>query len=137
MKGRPPIRKQRKRIKGWRMGPNSIFVGRAGKQSKYGNPYKVEAIGNGKYYIVDTLNGKTGVIIHQSKEAAVKAACQLHAFFLHQKYSTDVAMMDFLRPLVGKKILYCWCKEDQQCHADYYIYLIKKLFYGGKRCKKG
>lgn len=128
-----PVRKQRLRKKGWRMERNSIFVGRTRKPNKYGNPYKIEAIGNGKYCIVNTLNGMRGATIHKSKEAAIKVSCQLHAFFLHRKYQTDLAMMVFLRPLMDKDILYCWCREDQQCHADYYIFLIKRLFYGGKR----
>lgn len=98
-------------------------------QNKYGNPYKVESIGNGEYCIVNTTNLMAGTVSYKSKETAVKVACQMHAYFLHQQYPTDLGMMVFLRPLMDKKILYCWCREDQQCHADYYIYLIKRLFY--------
>lgn len=131
MTGNVPIRKQRKRKKGWRMEPNSIFLGRTGHQNKFGNQFKVESIGNGKYCIVNTLNGTRGATIHKSKEAAVKVACQMHAYFLHEKYPTNLAMMIFLHPLKDKDILYCWCKEDQQCHVDYYIQLLQRLFYGG------
>ena len=33
-----PIRVQRRRVKGWRMPPNTIYVGRP---TKFGNPFKV------------------------------------------------------------------------------------------------
>ena len=33
---------QRKRVKGWRMQPNTVYVGRP---SKWGNPYKVGELG--------------------------------------------------------------------------------------------
>jgi len=123
------VRKQRKRTKGWRMEPDSIFVGRTGRPNKFGNPFKVEATGDGKFFITNTLNNMKGSIIYKSKEAAIKVACQMHTYFLHRKYPTDLALTIFLRPLVDKEILYCWCREDQQCHADYYIYLLNKLFY--------
>ena len=115
------------------MEPNSKFVGRTGKSNKYGNQFKIEAIGNGQYRIINTLNNAREALIHKSKAEAVKVACQMHAYFLHQEYPTDLELMVFLKPLVDKEILYCWCREYQQCHADYYIQLLQRLFYGGSK----
>jgi hypothetical protein len=40
-----PIRVQLSRKKGWKMPPNTIYVGRP---TKWGNPYKVEDVGQGR-----------------------------------------------------------------------------------------
>jgi hypothetical protein len=40
---RMPKRIQRKRVKGWRMPENTVYVGRG---SRYGNPYRVGIDGN-------------------------------------------------------------------------------------------
>jgi hypothetical protein len=37
-----PVRVQRKRTKGWKMPPNTVYVGRG---SEWGNPYRVEEYG--------------------------------------------------------------------------------------------
>lgn len=38
-----PVRVQRMRVKGWKMPPNTIYVGRG---SKFGNPFTFENSGN-------------------------------------------------------------------------------------------
>ena len=74
-----PIRIQRKRTKGWRMPPNTVYVGRPTKWGNY--------VGLDKY------------------EAAIR--------HLIDNYYHDFDIAE----LKGKNLA-CWCRVDQECHAD-------------------
>jgi hypothetical protein len=83
-----PQRIQRKRIKGWRMPPNTVSVTRPGR---WGNPYLVSEFG---------------------QEGAVNAfERDLRAGAL--PYSIE----DVKRELRGKNLA-CYCALDQPCHAN-------------------
>ncbi|MGR8931938.1 MAG: DUF4326 domain-containing protein [Gammaproteobacteria bacterium] len=84
-----PIRIQRKRTKGWRMPDNTIYVGRG---SKWGNPFSVDQYGRDK--AVDMFREYIG---HQNSP---------HGFEPEE-----------IEQLRGKNLA-CWCKKDQECHAD-------------------
>jgi uncharacterized protein DUF4326 len=85
-----PIRIQRKRSKGWRMPPNTIYVGRP---TKWGNPY------------VNESPAKLKALFAAMWEARVKY------FPKHNRH------MQGLEQLRGKNLA-CWCPLDQPCHAD-------------------
>ena len=85
-----PKRIQRKRSKGWKMPPNTVYVGRP---TKWGNPYK---IGDRIF---------TGADI---EDAAHAVSC-FRAFIEGQQPDT--------KELRGKDLA-CWCSLDQPCHAD-------------------
>lgn len=87
----PPKRVQRRRVKGWRMPPNTIYVGRG---SKWGNPYPVGSM-------VPT-DGETWAVLNASTAA--------HLFRLHLG---DMPVAE----LAGKNLA-CWCPLDKPCHAD-------------------
>jgi Domain of unknown function (DUF4326) len=87
-----PKRIQRHRTKGWKMPPNTVYVGRP---SRYGNSCKVG----------DWTIGKRG---RQTAASAVEVF-RLHATVLQNK-----ELMEALR---GKDLA-CWCPLDQPCHAD-------------------
>ncbi len=117
---------QRKRTKGWKSPTSTRFCGRG---TKYGNHFRVLKKGNNCYVVENTLNNNDhGVIIYKDKQAAVKMACQLHAFFLDRKYPSKKAMKEYLKPLRAFENLSCWCRMDNQCHVDYFISLIKKYW---------
>ena len=88
---------QRSRKRGWRKPVNSIFVGRG---TIHGNPYK---IGDG-----------------MTRERAI---------FLFRKHLEKMAIdhpenfEDMLKPLRGK-ILICWCRECDACHADVWLEFV-------------
>ncbi len=50
-----PHRVQRKRTKGWRMPPNTIYVGRP---TKWGNPYRFEDVGFSLSQFIDLIDLK-------------------------------------------------------------------------------
>ena len=90
-----PIRIQRKRTKGWRMPPNTVYVGRP---SKWGNRYTVHG-----YYD----DGYSGTLT-QARQTCVDC------------FEDEVS--DELKALAKKELrgknLACWCPLDQPCHAD-------------------
>ena len=87
-----PKRIQRKRTKGWRLPPNTVCVDRT---SRYGNPCRVGYCPN------------CGVT-HTRAEAVAefRALCD------------DPEVIDRIREHLRGKNLACWCRLDQECHAD-------------------
>lgn len=100
-----PKRIQRKRTKGWKMPPNTIYVGRP---TKYGNPFRI---------------GDTHPVFHDVKMDAQDAV---------DMYEWG---MSYIRPDLSElrgKDLACWCPLDQPCHADVLLKLaMKQLKAGG------
>jgi len=98
---------QRKRSKGWRMPPNTVYVGRP---TKYGNPYKVTSF---------SLKIKG-----MDRENAIR----MYETWLSQKLEADPHFLDELK---GKDLA-CWCPlEDKHrnivpCHADVIIKIMKE-----------
>jgi len=93
-----PIRIQRKRTKGWKIPPNTIYVGRP---SKYSNPFKVNGYTN--------HNGLPKKTLHRFATSDYASAL----FDGRLPYTVD----DVKRDLAGKNLA-CWCGLDQECHAD-------------------
>lgn len=90
-----PIRIQRKRAKGWRLPPNTVYVGRP---TKWGNPFYVghPNVTKGTWYACD-----------RNQEAKERYALHVYDYF----DSSD------FHELRGKNLA-CWCALDQPCHAD-------------------
>lgn len=88
-----PVRIQRKRTKGWKMPPNTVYVGRG---SPWGNPFRItehftaaDAVRDFRKFVDGQLTNGTGYA---------------------------------LAPLRGKNLA-CWCPLNQPCHADVLIEL--------------
>ena len=83
-----PIRIQRKRTKGWKMPPNTAYVGRP---TKWGNPYQINGLATPELrnHIIRKYRDTMSIML---KEDAVKE-------------------------LRGKNLA-CFCKEGEPCHAD-------------------
>lgn len=95
-----PQRFQRKRSKGWRMPPNTIYVGRL---SKYGNPFHLNRDGS-------PMDPALAV------ESFRRRLAEYGGFIAPgQKLPTIIAMIQ--AELRGKDLA-CWCPLDQPCHAD-------------------
>lgn len=92
-----PVRIQRKRTKGWRMPPDTIYVGRG---SRFGNPY----------------NWREGVEV--GNEAWAKgAAVELYREWLRNGRGPSAPTDEEIAALRGRNLA-CWCKPDEPCHAD-------------------
>ena len=88
-----PERIQRKRSKGWRMPPNTVYVGRPGK---FGNPFLTAA------EFEKWLKG----------EGVYSRADYYSPLSVTRRW-----ILKKLPELRGKNLA-CWCKPDEACHAD-------------------
>ena len=90
-----PIRIQRKRTKGWRMPPNTVYVGRP---TKWGNRYTVRG-----YYDA----GYSGTLT-KARQTCV---------YCFEDEVSDELEARAKKELAGKNLA-CWCPIDEPCHAD-------------------
>jgi len=81
---------QRKRTAGWRMPPNTVYVGRP---TKWGNPWKVAC---------------------PDDEEQRAEAIRFYELHLKNKLKQDPHFLDSLK---GKDLA-CFCPLDKPCHAD-------------------
>ena len=105
-----PKRIQRKRTKGWRNPPNTIYVGRPGK---WGNPFVVGRDGNREECI-----------------GLFRALCNGFYCFTRKARPEDqerlmLAVRDDINELRGLN-LSCFCKEGESCHADILLKLANQ-----------
>ena len=92
-----PIRIQRRRSKGWKMPPNTVYVGRP---TKYGNP----------------IDWRLGLELGDEQWAKATAV-SLYRDWLRKGRGPAAATDEDIRSLRGKNLC-CWCKESDPCHAD-------------------
>lgn len=85
-----PKRIQRQRTKGWRMPPNTVYVGRP---SMFQNPFKLSDCEN-------------------REECIAKFRHHLSLYF------AGALLRDRVIEHLRGKNLACWCPLDQPCHAD-------------------
>lgn len=110
-----PVRIHRERTKGWKMPPNTVYVGRP---SPWGNPFTFpflrwdlalhlygEAVRGG--WDPNVLKSLTGQQVHIVYQAAERWKANLRA-----KLGSEAT-----QHLVGQNLA-CWCPLDQPCHAD-------------------
>lgn len=102
-----PKRIQRKRTKGWRMPPNTVYVGRP---TKWGNPFIVSSDPDRLEHYADYRKNVDLWDGWPLKDAATAVAA--YRDMIAKRLSPiDVA------ELRGKNLA-CWCPLDQPCHAD-------------------
>lgn len=99
-----PERVQRQRTKGWRMPPNTVYVGRP---TKWGNPFTPD-----QYWDAGYRGDHKTAVGHCI--AAHRAWLLGEHHWAHGQPRTDPPD---LSPLRGKNLA-CWCPLDQPCHAD-------------------
>ena len=128
-----PQRIQRKRTKGWKMPPNTVYVGRP---SKWGNPFNFSAPDYcWNALALGCLGDRKG-----RREASVKAyrqwICDPRGRVEAMEFGLVIEgkgqqipigprakaglapSIEDLRRELGGKNLACWCSLDQPCHAD-------------------
>ena len=96
-----PVRIQRKRTRGWKMPPNTVYVGRG---SKWGNPFTIAEYG---------------------RERAVANHALLMREFYDSPSTLGIDFRDALEGLAGKNLA-CWCKPGEACHADVLLELANR-----------
>lgn len=91
-----PKRVRMRRTKGWRMPPNTVYVGRP---TQWGNPFRVTA------------------------EHGADEAVWLFRFYVGCRLTNGTGYP--LAELRGKDLA-CWCRLDQPCHADVLLELANE-----------
>lgn len=117
-----PIRIQRRRTKGWKMPPNTIYVGRAAGPfaacKPFANPFRV-----GGYFKIGRGAGHSGFAWLEAHPDYADATFNLiesrddavSFFRLYRRLYPYTR--EQLAQLRGKNLA-CWCPLDQPCHAD-------------------
>lgn len=97
-----PQRIQRQRTKGWKMPPNTVYVGRP---SRFGNPFVVGKDGTAAECVAKYRNMLMPYRHHGGNSS------------LENFYLSTANIQDIQASLRGKNLA-CWCPIDQPCHAD-------------------
>ncbi len=103
-----PVRVQRQRVKGWRMPPNTVNVGRP---SKWGNPFKVAPA-----FVCESIS---------MPEITQESAVLLYREWIERALARWPSVGIELEELRGKNLA-CWCRLDEPCHADVLIELANR-----------
>jgi hypothetical protein len=112
-----PKRIQRKRTKGWKMPPNTVYVGRP---TRWGNPFwhaqRFESIDVAIRVYRAAVNGIFAPAEFKDMgDSAFHIACEdLNDWNKRFRGGAENAARYELR---GKDLA-CWCPLDQPCHAD-------------------
>ena len=101
-----PHRVQRSRARGWKMPPNTVYVGRP---TSYGNPFVGEAAAAVDAYRA-FLTGRCHVEV--GPDRLIKRMEYIPAW--NAPYEIKRMAQLYLR---GKNLA-CWCPLDKPCHAD-------------------
>ncbi len=100
----PPHRVQRLRSKGWRMPPNTVYVGRP---TVFGNPY-----------LVNKPPPKWPADKPWSREQAVRMYEILLAGGWRLRRPPGYTIVKRAMEELEGKNLACWCPLNEPCHAD-------------------
>jgi hypothetical protein len=108
-----PIRIQRKRTKGWRMPPNTVYVGRG---SKWGSKAIV---------VWHESMGQWAVCTPEDTDwfnTKLEALAFSLAFYKEKQIPL---LKQHLSELKGKNLA-CWCPLDERCHVDVLLELANR-----------
>ena len=116
---------QRKRIKGWRMPENAVYVGRP---TKWGNPFKLDEDGFIVYFSKDKLfkDGDPWRYWSYSGGFSEHDIVDLYRMWIKGRLRSDKVLgsppkiSEIKEELKGKDLV-CWCHLDKPCHADLLI----------------
>lgn len=118
-----PLRIQRRRLRGWRMPPNTIYVGRPTIWSNWfvelnGVVWLSDGRGEGIAYIArpegDAPYNPAALFMAWIDERTTIMLPAKHEALVEQKRRTILARIEELR---GNNLA-CWCPPDRPCHAD-------------------
>ena len=119
-----PKRIHRRRIKGWRMPPNAVYVGRP---TKWGNPWTVEEWRDHMARLHRSFSGlepTRSELDYEARDIATTCFYSAMVDRLADPESEEHEHPGFYPPLqqirdeLAGKDLACWCPLDQPCHAD-------------------
>ena len=109
-----PKRIQRKRVKDWKMPPNTVYVGRP---TIWGNPWTIEEALNSKLFKPEMC----ALVVVNEFEAWLNGDVDMsmneNLGIWHKLESQRMEILTHISELRGKDLA-CWCDEGMPCHAD-------------------
>lgn len=119
-----PKRIQRKRSKGWKMPPNTVYVGRP---TKWGNPWSLEACGTRSKCVRLYRAWMVGTFTEKSVERIIGGGvkCKPQPLGFLGWLMIRGSLRNELAELRGKNLA-CYCPIDQPCHADVLLEIANK-----------
>jgi Domain of unknown function (DUF4326) len=112
-----PSRIQRKRAKGWKMPPNTVYVGRP---TKWGNAFR---LGDQLGYDHQRATTSQRVIISVASPRYLMTNQDLVDAY-RRTLASDIEQQAPIE-LKGKNLA-CWCPLGQPCHADILLELANR-----------
>lgn len=112
-----PQRIQRKRVKGWRMPENCVYVGRP---TYWGNPYRVGATVGSVYETDPTLWDWGGLRDLPDEHVLTAQECvDAYEKWIHCKVGDSGYTMAYeASAWLRGHDLSCWCAAGEPCHVD-------------------
>jgi len=120
-----PVRVKRERKGGWKMPPNTVYVGRG---TKWGNPFKVVEVADNEWHVVAKENDTWNVLLKtNSHDEALNFSLKSYQYWLMpythkdgdiEKFYQSTAVLESIISELKGKNLACWCSLDSKCHAD-------------------
>ena len=104
-----PIRIQRKRTKGWKMPPNTVYVGRP---TKWGNIFNHKKVGKKKAASLFRKFMTKRLRQAERKELGINPMEWLYLCMIRNELEALAK-----KELRGKDLA-CWCRQGEPCHAD-------------------
>ncbi len=102
---------QRRRTKGWRMPEGAVCVDRS---TPWGNRFLIDGPDlKGNWWVYDGRYDDAPER-HLTRTQAAQDACDRYEVALR----CDGALLEQARHALRGKVLVCWCRLDQPCHAD-------------------
>lgn len=117
-----PKRIQRKLFKGWRMPPNTVYVGRG---SKWGNPFRIGIHGDAQRCVA--------LFERWFNPECAEIGSDLYSFRQECRDSHNVdGWAGFQLAIVAHhylrgKNLACWCGLNEPCHADVILRIANEV----------
>lgn len=107
---------QRQRTKGWRMPPNTIYVGRP---TWFGNPFTPENYWDAGYSGDLAIAIKHCVDAYRQWLTGARFTCEWRSppHFAEWLRNSRADRVQSITSLRGKNLA-CWCPLDKPCHAD-------------------
>ena len=120
-----PVRVKRERKSGWKMPPNTVYVGRG---TKWGNPFKVVEVAENEFHVVAKENDTWNVLLKTSShDEALNFSLKSYQYWLMpythkdgdiEKFYQSTAVLESIVSELKGKDLACWCNLESKCHAE-------------------
>ena len=125
-----PRRIQRKRTKGWRMPPNTVYVGRP---SKWGNPFVADdwRCHEGVWSLIPNRQLAKDLFRECLRKEGTWSPIPTDRWPGGKIPTVWTTVEDVRRELRGKNLA-CWCPLDEPCHADILLEIANVTY----KCKQ-